>query len=713
MKQIVQDLQGKGARVVEVPIPAVGSGQILIRTAFSLLSAGTERSVSEFAAKSLAGKAMARPDLVRQTVDKARREGVLAAADAVRTRLAEPMALGYASSGIVVEVGKDVDDFRPGDRVACAGGGYAVHAEFAVVPGLLATRLPDSVGLEAGAFVTLGAIALHGVRLGEIKVGERVGVIGLGIVGLLAAAIARGAGAEVFAVDLDPGRVEVAKGYQAHGYLRDGAAVAIWEATAGRGVDVVLICADTESSDPVELAADIARDRAKIVAVGAVGMQIPRKRYYEKELEFLVSRSYGPGRYDPSYEEAGRDYPIGYVRWTEGRNLQAVAEMMGRGDLDVAALITHKVPVEKGDEAYGLLQGSALGVLIDYGSADAAIPMEGRVATFRSAPREPGPIRIGVLGAGRFAQGTVLPMLRKQRGLDLVGVASRGGLSAAETARTFGFQYATTESERILQDPGINTVAVLTRHDLHAGQTSGALSAGKHVWCEKPLAIDREGLSQVVRAAQSSPGLLTVGFNRRRAPLAMRLREFLAGSAGGLSMIYRVNAGPLPDRHWLLDPRQGGGRLLGEVCHFIDFLTYLAESPVRRVRTTAGRAGDLVVVLEFGSGAVGTILYSVHGDRAFGKERVEAFGPERVAVLDDFRRLEMVTGGHRRSARLWLRSDKGHAALWSAFLGAIATGGLPPIPYTDLFSVTEATLAAAESLQTGAAIELGPAPHPG
>jgi len=314
MKQIVQDLQGKGTRVVDVPIPAVGAGQVLIRTAYSLLSAGTERAASGFAAKSLAGKARARPDLVRQTIDKARREGVLAAADAVRTRLAEPMALGYASSGTVVAIGPGVDDLQPGDRVACAGGGYAVHAEFAVVPRLLVARLSDSVPLDSGAFATLGAIALHGVRLAEVEVGDRIAVIGLGLVGLLATALARAAGAEVFAVDLDPTRVALAKGYRARSFVREGAGTSILQATEGRGVDAVLICADTESNDPVELAAEIARDRAKVVAVGAVGMAIPRKAYYEKELDFVVSRSYGPGRYDAAYEADGQDYPIGYVR---------------------------------------------------------------------------------------------------------------------------------------------------------------------------------------------------------------------------------------------------------------------------------------------------------------------------------------------------------------------------------------------------------------
>ena len=711
MKQAVQDLQGGGTRIVEVPIPTAAHGQVIVRTAFSLISSGTERMVAEFAGKTLAGKARARPDLVRQTLDKARREGVLAAVEAVRTRLAEPMALGYASSGTIVEIGEGIDDLQPGDRVACAGGGYAVHGQYVLVPRLLVARLPESVGFESGAFATLAAIALHGLRLAEVQIGEQVAVIGLGLIGQLAVALARGAGAEVLGIDLRAERVRLAERTGARGFLREGAEAAVLAAGGGMGVDAVLICADTPASDPVQLAAEIARDRAKVIAVGAVGMDLPRKAFYEKELTFIVSRSYGPGRYDPDYEEGGLDYPLGYVRWTEGRNLQVVVDLMGQGRLDVEPLITHRLPLERAAEAYHLIarDSSALGVLLDHGSA-AAIE-QGRTVVLRSRPAAAAPVRIGVLGAGRFAQGVVLPLLKERKGVACLGIASARGLSAAEAGKRFGFAYATSDPNRVLNDPDVNTVAVLTRHHLHASQTAAALRAGKNVWCEKPLALNRNDLSRVADALAASSGRLTVGFNRRFAPLALELGRFLGDAPGPLTMAYRVNAGPLPPNHWLLDPEQGGGRILGEVCHFIDFLTFLCGAFPRRIQARSSGGEDVVVTIEFTGGSLGTIVYAVHGSRAFGKERVEVFGGGKTAVLDDFRRLELVGQDTRRTAVQRWRVDKGHAGLWAAFLHAIEAGGEPPLAYADLFAVAEATLAAVDSLRSGAAIELEPAAY--
>jgi predicted dehydrogenase len=712
MKQAVQDLRGGGTRIVEVPIPTAAPGQVVVRTAFSLLSSGTERMVADFAGKSLAGKARARPDLVRQTFDKARREGALAALETVRTRLSEPMALGYASSGTIVEIGQGVRDLQPGDRVACAGGGYAVHAQYTVVPRLLVARLADGVSLESGAFGTLGAIALHGLRLAEVQVGERVAVIGLGLIGQLAVGLARSAGARVLGIDVRPDRVRLAERMGADGLARDGAEAAVQAASGGLGVDAVLICADTAESDPVQLAAEIARDRARIVAVGAVGMDLPRKAYYEKELTFIVSRSYGPGRYDADYEEGGLDYPLGYVRWTEGRNLQAIADLMAQGRLDVEPLITHRLPLERAAEAYDLIthDTGALGVLLDHGAGGEAIEM-GRTILLGRPPAAPAAVRIGVLGAGRFAQGVVLPLLKGRKDVACLGIASARGLSAAEAGRRFGFAYATSDASRILEDAQVNTVAVLTRHHLHAGQTAAALRAGKNVWCEKPLALRRDELEVVAEALAHAPGRLTVGFNRRYAPLARQLRGFFGEPPGPLTMVYRVNAGPLPPNHWLLDPEQGGGRLLGEVCHFIDFLTFLAGALPRRVQARASGGEDVVVTIEFAGGSLGTIVYAVHGSRAFGKERIEVFGAGKTAVLDDFRRLELVAEGARRTANQRWRVDKGHAGLWQAFLQAIESGGAPPLPYAELFAVTDATLAAADSLRSGVAIELDPAAY--
>jgi predicted dehydrogenase/threonine dehydrogenase-like Zn-dependent dehydrogenase len=693
---------------------------VLVRTAVSVLSAGTERMLVDFAGRSLVGKARARPDLVRQTLDKARREGIVPAIEAVRSRLDEPMALGYASAGTVVEVGGGVQGIRAGDRVACAGGGHAIHGEYAVVPVHLIARLPDEVDFESGVFATLGAIALHALRLGRLQVGERVAVIGLGLLGLLTVGLARAAGASVLGIDLEESRVRLARRLGATARLRTEAEAEAQAISDGMGCDLVVICADSPSDDPVTLAAAVARDRARVVAVGAVGLDLPRKAYYEKELEFIVSRSYGPGRYDPDYEEAGHDYPPGYVRWTEGRNLQAVVELMGQGRLDVHPLISHRFPVEHADEAYArLVDGGpeTLGVLLTYPSKEAMPGSSERVVRFRAERRTDDPVRLGVLGAGNFARAVALPALRRLRGVDLVGVAAASGLSASQAGSRFGFQYATTDEARLLDDPQVNTLAVLTRHHLHARQTAAGLRAGKHVFCEKPLALTSGELEDVAAALAHAPGRLTVGFNRRFSPFALKMKEFLQGTSAPLTMVYRVNAGSLPPDHWLRDPAQGGGRLLGEVGHFIDLMTYLAGAPVR-VEARGLQPGAIeqqdtfLLTLAFSGGALGSVAYVAGGDRSFSKERLEVFAGGRVAVLDDFRRLETTEGGRRRRWSSPWRQDKGHLALWQAFVDAIRSGGPPPIPYADLMAVSQATIAADQALRSGTAVEIA-APHSG
>ncbi len=712
MKQVVQDVRTGQTLVVEVPVPQAAPGTALIRTAASLVSAGTERTLVEFAGRSLIGKARARPDLVRQTLDKARREGILSTLDAVQNRLDQPMALGYSSAGTVVEVGPGLVGLRAGDRVAAAGLGCAVHGEYAVVPENLLARLPEGVDFESGAFATLGAIALHGFRLGEAQVGERVAVIGLGLLGLLSVGIARAAGCRVFGVDVDPLRVARARQMGVEAAERSGAEDAGASFCQGLGFDSVLICAHAAGADPVDLAGALARDRAAVVAVGAVDLHIPRKTYYEKELRFVVSRSYGPGRYDPQYEEGGFDYPIGYVRWTEQRNLEAFLELLAGGGLDVRPLITHRFPIERAAEAYTLITQRPpdpyLGVLLTYAQApDSALAR--RVTVSQSAVEPEAAIRLGALGAGSFASGVLFPALRRVRGVELVGLATASGLKGESLGRRYGFRYATTDEAEVLRDPGINTVAVLTRHHLHARQTVGALRAGKHVFCEKPLALNGEELAEIAAAHADSGRLLCVGFNRRYAPMAVQLRKFVAQVQEPLLMHYRVNAGPLPASHWLLDPAQGGGRIVGEACHFIDFLAFLADAVPVQVEARGLVLGsrspeeNVVLTIAFADGSLGTVTYAAGGDRAFPKERVEVFGGGRAAALDDFRRLEMVSGGRRRTRRAWLRQDKGHRHLWQAFVDAVASGGPPPIPTEHLLAVTLASFAAVGSLRAGEA----------
>ena len=726
MKQLVQDLKSGETKVIEVPIPKPEPGTALVRNAASLISAGTERMLVEFAEKSLLGKARSRPDLVRQMIAKAHREGILTALEVASLRLDQPLTLGYSCAGSIVALGENMQGFKIGQRVACAGGGYAVHAEYCVVPRNLLTPLPDTVDFESAAFATLGAIALHGFRLSQAQLGETVAVIGLGLLGLLSTSIALAAGCHVLGIDLDEQRLQIAQSLGAKTFLRDHARQAAFALSHGRGCDVILICADTPSSDPVELAGEIARDRAHIVVVGSVGMQLPRKIYYEKELSIIVARSYGPGRYDANYEEKGNDYPIGYVRWTEGRNLEAFVELLASGRIDVHPLITHRFPIEQAPSAYELITSKSketyIGILLTYPqeqpqSATPHAPKTGPgAASFQPiTTREIAPpkIQLGVLGAGNYAHTVIFPLLRKVEMVEPVGVVSKSGLSAEHAAHRFGFRYSSTDENSLLSDEQINTIAILTRHHLHARQVVAALQAHKHVFCEKPLAIQPDDLSLIMqtleeqRRSTSFVPLLTVGFNRRFAPLAQQMKKFLESSHESMAIHYRINAGYLPPDHWLHDPAQGGGRIIGEVCHFVDFLTFLVGEPPIAVTAHGipdeGRycEDNVFLCYTFPQGSIGNIVYLANGDRSFAKERIEVFTAGRVAVLDDFRALTCIQEGKRKTVRSWLRQDKGHWGIWQSFTQAILTNAPPPIPYEHLFGVTKATFAALEALRCG------------
>jgi predicted dehydrogenase/threonine dehydrogenase-like Zn-dependent dehydrogenase len=725
MKQLLQNLRSGETLVVDVPVPVPQPGEALVKNYASLVSAGTERMLVEFSEKSLVGKARSRPDLVRQVLDKARREGLLTTAEAAFNRLDQPMPLGYSSAGEIVRVGEGLAGFKVGQRVACAGGGYAVHAEYVSVPRNLLTPLPDGVEYEPAAFTTLGAIAMHGFRLTEVQLGERVAVIGLGLLGLLAVQIAAAAGCQVLGIDLDPRRVSLAESLGGQAVLREQAEEAAASFSRGRGCDAVLICADTASNDPIELAGVIARDRARVVATGAVGLHLPRKIYFEKELSFINSRSYGPGRYDSSYEEGGHDYPIGYVRWTEGRNMEAFVDLLASGRVDAGALITHRFPLEQAPQAYQLITGKKgepfLGVLLTYppGSGaelstvqewdKASPPTASPIDTLPPAPAV-DQVRLGMVGAGSFASAVMLPALKKVEKIHLEAITSASGLTAQTAQTRFGFRRSASTAEEIFADASINTVAILTRHNLHAAQTLAALSAGKHVFCEKPLALNRQELEKIEALLQSDPAeaapLLMVGFNRRFAPLAQEMYAFIKDRQEPLAAHYRVNAGYLPLSHWLHDPTQGGGRIIGEGCHFIDFLTFLVGQPPDAVSAQAlpdlgrYREDNVVLTFTFPDGSIGTVSYLANGDKAFPKERVEVFSSGRAAALDDFRSLELVSGGRRRTRTSRLRQDKGHQAEWQAFARAILDRGPAPIPYSQLFGVHRAAFAAVEALRT-------------
>ena len=712
MKQVLQNMRSGKTSVTEVPIPTPRAGTALIRTHASLVSAGTERSVVEFAEKSLLGKAQSRPDLVRQVIDKARREGLLGTVEAAFNRLDEPLALGYSSAGVIEELGEGMDGFHVGQRVACAGGNFAVHAEFALVPRNLLAPLPDAVDFESAAFTTLAAVALHGFRLSEPRVGEKVAVIGLGLLGLLTVQIALAAGCQVLGVDINPTRVELAKEYGALAVINAQAEEACLAFTNGHGADTVLICAGDSSSETVALAGTLARSKGRVVAVGVVGQDLPRPIYFQKELSFVTSRSYGPGRYDPTYEEGGLDYPYSYVRWTEGRNLSACVDLIAAGKLDVLKLVTHRFPIEDAAEAYDLITGKQnepfLGVLLVYPQSEQEVEKR-RISLAPGTHWPEDSIRLGVLGAGLFANAVLLPAISKQKDIQLVGIASSGGVHARHSGDKFGFNYAASDSEELINDPNINTLAILTRHDSHVPLVLKGLQAGKHVFVEKPLAVNPEQLQELeeyLDKNSSDMPLLMTGFNRRFAPLAQELSIFLAGRQEPLHAHYRVNAGTLPLTHWQHDPVQGGGRIVGEGCHFIDFLAFLVGASPVSVSAHGlpdnGRSREDVISMTFTfpDGSVGVVDYLANGDKAFPKERVEVFCAGRVAVLDDYRSLETVHNGQRKVSKSAMRQDKGHFNEWQAFANAIQAGGPAPIPYDQMLGVTRASFAAIESLRT-------------
>lgn len=707
--------------VAEVPAPQLLQGCVLVRVVASLVSAGTERASAEFAGKSLLAKAKARPDLVRDVLAKLRRDGLASTVQTVRSRLDQPQSVGYSSAGVVIAVGDGVADINVGDFVACAGAGFAVHAEFACVPRMLVAKIPESdkVSFEEAAFGTVGAICLHGIRTAEVALGDTVAVIGLGLLGQITVQLLKAAGCHVFGMDPLRQRADLA--------IASGAESACagarefrdlcFQKTGGMGVDAVLITAETASSEPVNLAAELARDRAIVVAVGTVGMELQRKLYYEKELDFRISRSYGPGRYDTAYEHKGRDYPIGQVRWTETRNLAAFLQFIADGKLNLPSLITHRFPMEQATRAYDLITGSTgepfLAALITYTGAESGTTQDlsERISLPAVAP-SPGSIGLGVLGAGSFAQSTLLPALKAISGVSFIGVCNATGPRSRSAAEKFGFSYCSNSEKELLQDPKINAVLIATRHNLHASQSLAALAADKAVFCEKPLCLHESELEMLVRAAwptshgQQPAPLLMVGFNRRFAPMAVQLKKFLSEIHEPLAIHYRVNAGYIPADHWVNDPEQGGGRILGEVCHFVDFLCFLADAcPIEVQAHTVGNPGqysmdNIVASLKFANGSLGTISYLANGDKSASKERVEVSGGGSSAVLEDFRRLELVRNGRKQLTRARWRQDKGHKAEMQAFVDALR-GKTPPIPFEQIVGSTLATLRLQNSCQTG------------
>jgi polar amino acid transport system substrate-binding protein len=694
-----------------------------VRNAFSAISSGTEGARIALSKKSLLAKARERPDLARQVIDRARSEGIRSTHQAVKRKLGEPVAVGYSSAGEVLEVGHAVAGFDVGNAVACAGGGHANHAEVVSVPLNLCAQVPDGVPLQTASMTAIASIALHAIRLADVRVGERVAVVGCGLVGQIAVRLLRAAGAEIVAIDIDAERAERARaaGASAAFVVDRDLSHRVQETTGGQGVDAALVTAAATSSQPLITAAELARDRGTVVLVGDVPVDLPRPLLYEKELSFRVSRSYGPGRYDAAYEEKGLDYPIGYVRWTEKRNMEAILNLQASGRLNLGDLVEEVLPVEEAARAYDQLARPAkerpLGaLLLSYdGEAEdtrATLTLELPAHERRiAASAHRSPIRIGLIGPGSFASRVLVPALvRAGAQLELVGGGS--GPSAEATMRGLGFARVAPSAAAVIADENVDAVIVATRHGTHAELSAQALEAGKHVFCEKPLALTREELESVLAAAAEAPGTLAVGFNRRFSPLLRTLRDFLGGAADHLAASYRVSAGRLDARQWAHDLDEGGGRILGESCHFVDSLTFLAGSPVERVYAVAYGAPELpvqardnvAIQLTYSNGSIGTILYVSDGSTRVPKERIEVFAGNRTAILDDYRALQLFepAGKHEASEK---RQEKGHQQEVESFLRAVVHGE-PVVPVQELANVSLATLAAVESLRTGRPVRL-------
>ncbi len=718
MKQLLQNIREGKAEIAEIPVPMIKPGFVLVKNVTSVVSAGTERMIVSFAEKSLLGKAKSRPDLVKQVLDKAKREGILPTIEAAFNKLDQPMALGYSSAGIVEKVGDGVQNISPGMRVACAGGGFATHSEYVLVPKNLIVPFSEQITFEEAAFTTLGAISLQGFRLANPQVGEKIAIIGLGILGCLLADIARAAGCKVLGIDLDPIRVEFANTNGLTAVTRENAISQVSTFTANKGFDSVFICADSKSNDPVDLAGIISRDRGVIVAVGAVGLNIPRKNYYEKELTFLISRSYGPGRYDNEYEENGVDYPYGYVRWTEGRNLEAIISLMEDGKLNVKSLISHRFPIEDGTKAYDVITGRTkepfMGVVLNYNPTIelANDELSTRVNLRKATGQSLSNVNLGILGAGLYAGAVFLPVIEKAGGTNKVGICSAKGLNANHLAKKYGYLYACTDENQILDDPNINSVVILTRHNDHSRQIIHALENGKHVYCEKPLTINEESLVDIQKSVEKSKSILMVGFNRRFSSMAIKMKEFLNGNSEPLNLHYRINAGLLPLNHWLHDPEVGGGRIIGEGCHFIDFLLYLTGKKPVSVNTFGlpdlgkYKEDNVTMIINFEDGSLGTIEYLANGDKSYPKEYLEVFAGGKIVQLNDFRKLILIENNKKFETNATMGQDKGHAGAWNAFLKNIKSGQESPTIFSDLYSVTQTTFAAVQSLREHKSIQV-------
>jgi predicted dehydrogenase len=707
MRQLVQNLKTGEIELIEVPTPVVSSSTVLIKSRCSLISVGTERMLVEFGKASLLEKARSQPERVKEVLQKIKTDGLLTTIDAVMARLDEPLPLGYSNVGIVVDIGKNVEGFSIGDRVVSNGS----HSEVVNVSKNLVAKIPDNVDDENAVFTVLGSIALEGIRLLSPTLGEYIAVIGLGLIGQLAVQLLIASGCKVLGIDIDEGRVKLAESFGAEGLTIKPGVSPVEGALAfsrGRGVDGVIITASTKSNEPIEYSADMCRKRGRIVLIGVTKIDIPRDKFYKKELSFQVSCSYGPGRYDRLYEEKGIDYPFEYVRWTAKRNFEAVLDMMSMGKIDVKPLITHRFSFNDAVEAYNvLLKEKPLGVILQYEDKDfkavRLIELNKRPLTL--TPSKPC---IGLLGVGNFAKMVLLPAIKKTKAR-LKFIASSGGVSGAYAGRKFGFEFVTSDYNKVLEDEEINTIFIATRHSSHASLVIEALKKGKNVYVEKPLALNVGELKDIISAYKDSDRVLMAGFNRRFSPFVRRLKEVISSRKDPLCINIMVNAGMIPFDNWVYDPEIGGGRIVGEACHFIDLSRFIVGSRIVEVYaiTTKGHSGSdedkMVINLKFEDGSIGTINYFANGSKTYPKERVEVFNEGKILVIDNFKSLI----GYGVNCRLKsLRQNKGHEKEVEEFIKAVSDGRESPIPFEELVEVTLASFSAVKSATLGMPIKL-------
>jgi len=734
MKQIIQNYKTGELQIVEVPAPASKKGFVLAQNVSSLLSIGTEKNMIEMAKKSLLGKALERPDLAKQVIAKAKAEGIIEARKAAMARLDNPVPLGYSCAGVVINVAEGVQEFKKGDMVACAGSGYASHAELVCVPQNLCVKIPESVDFESASFVALGGIALQAVRMANPSLGERVAVIGLGLLGQITVQLLKAVGCHIFGIDISEEKIKMAIENGAEEGAVSGK-VDVFNATrefAPNGFDSVIIMASSKSNEPLELAAKIARERAKIVATGLVGLNIPRKIFFEKELEFVVSRAWGPGVFDPFYTEKNIDNSYAYVRWTAKRNMEEFLYQISNGSVKVKHLITHRFPIEKALEAYDLiLKGKEpyLSVLITYPDSEKIISQETPKSIFivpktqehKKLDKHVETLKVGFIGAGLFATGTLLPILKSFKKVRLKGVATATGIKAQHTAKKFGFEYFTTDYKELLKDDEIDLIFILTRHGSHAHFVIEALKAGKNVFVEKPLCINEEQLKEITSVcteinspdAMKSAGALSlktqvlmVGFNRRFSTFSIWLKErFKVINEEPISIHCTVNSGYVPPENWIHDPEDGGGRIIGEVCHFVDLVQFFTDSlPVRVIAETINSnsympSDNVSITLKMKNGSICSILYVTSGDKRYPRERVEIFGGGAVGIIENFKKATFVYKGNKKKIENWLSLDRGHKKEIEILISSIMNNQLTPVPFEEYIYTTLTTFAIEESLR--------------